>query len=393
VLSNFIRRRRSPRDIDNLLNVAPKPSPPGVRHIHSEENGIQVIHGNNCVAGTNDIISIEEEVELPSFATRAIVFLNGWSVEYLEGDHHLRGFGTWITNSRVQDRILIWQANGFLFDKGRDDSYNWCYYYTIVAWDEARLRCSADHNDVHNTSNSNLSTQLPIVSSSSYWHKSGLFPRQSVAVVPRGFIFYFGGLDDHHLRHIAYNRGHSENTVTRRKDYGLLPQPDLDDATDKIGDGFVSWDTHAIMQDNSYRHYRFFEWNSTVGGSGVSVVQPPFTILPTRREINIGSQTRGEVTQEVVIEGLPFDVAVPMLTGWDLHYDFGDEEVKKMGVWLDDIEYKKPLVGPARLSGTLRYKVTSAFYDRNKDNSYSFKHNVCILGFRSQPPDLPAEPD
>jgi hypothetical protein len=42
-----------------------------------------------------------------------------------------------------------------------------------------------------------------------------------------------------------------------------------------------------------------------------------------------------------VIEGIPFDVAIPMLAGWNLRYDFDDEHVQRIGVWLSDIEYDR----------------------------------------------------
>ena len=388
MLSSLIRWRSPRRDIASLLSVAPTPIAPGVRRIILEGDGIQVTHGENCDAAEGDPIAIEESFDLPDFATQATVFLNGWSLEYLEGDHHVWGAATRITNSRVQGRTLKWKAYGFLLDDGQDDSYKWCYYYTVVAWDSQLIRCTADHNDIENTVASTRTSKLPIVSSSSYSHKGGPFLRRSSVVLPRGFVFHLA-INDHHLLHIAYSLMHSENSITRRKHYGDLPQPDLNDATDKVGSGFTTWDTNAILQDNTYRDFVFYHLSSTLGGSGVSVVQPPFTILPTRVEANIGSPTRGETTQEVGIEGVPFDFAVPMLTGWDLRYDFDDEHVKKMGVWLNDIEYEKPKTDEG---GTLHYKITSALHDSDKDPNYSFNHNVHILGFSSRPLVVLANP-
>jgi hypothetical protein len=34
----------------------------------------------------------------------------------------------------------------------------------------------------------------------------------------------------------------------------------------------ASWDTYAILQDNSYEHFVFSQFNSTLGGSGVNVL-------------------------------------------------------------------------------------------------------------------------
>jgi hypothetical protein len=55
----------------------------------------------------------------------------------------------------------------------------------------------------------------------------------------------------------------------------------------------ANWDTYAILQDNSYEHFVFSQFNSTLVGSGVNVLQPPFATLPTRIELDIGSPTGG----------------------------------------------------------------------------------------------------
>ena len=41
----------------------------------------------------------------------------------------------------------------------------------------------------------------------------------------------------------------------------------------------------------------------------------------------------GVVTQESVIENLPFEYAIPMLTGWELVLGCDDEHVKEIGIW------------------------------------------------------------
>jgi hypothetical protein len=144
-----------------------------------------------------------------------------------------------------------------------------------------------------------------------------------------------------------------------------------------VGSGYTGWHAQTILKDNSTRDINATWYASTVGGSSVDVVQPPFTILPTRQEVNIGSATRGEITKQIEIGNVPFEVAVPMLTGWDLRYDFGDQEVLRLGVWLTDLEYEQPAFGSG---GTLRYKVTSVLADDDQDPGYTFRHNVHMLG-------------
>jgi hypothetical protein len=340
-----------------------------------------------CAAEAGNFISVEERFELPDFADQAAVFLNGWSLEYLEGDQHVMHVAAAIRSSRLQDRTLFWEAFANLSDDGNDDAYEACFYTTVVAWDSTLIRCTADHQVIMNYTRSADTTQYPIVSSSSFARRGGAFPPRSSVVLPCGFHFEYWD-DDRHLQHIAYNLAQSENSVTSRQPsddprYGILPQPSLDGATDRVGDGFVSWDTQGILQDSSYRDFWFWNFASVISGSGVGVVQPPFTILPSRRELNLASFYADEQTHDMTFDGLGFEVAVPMLTGWDLKYDFDDEHVKKVGVWLDNFEYEKPTDGT---NGRLRLTVTSVLRDNDITPGYQFKHNVNVLGFRRSQP-------
>jgi hypothetical protein len=365
-----LRNRQPPADdLKAPRRAKPRPAAVGPSQTLFEGSGILIASGENSDAGGgDDILAIEDSFDLPAYATQAAVLLNGWSLEYLEDDHHVWAFGTWIEDSRIENGALKWQANGWLADDGQDDAFEWHYYFLVIAWDGSVIRARADHTDVVDTANSKLSTLYPIVASRAQSHVGGLTPRRTV-VLPRGFQFRWGGLDDHHLLHAAYNVSASENS-------GVAEDGQLRVGAD------ASWDTYAILQDNSYEHFVFSQFNSTLSGSGVNVIQPPFATLPTRIELDIGSPTGGEVTQEKVIDGVPFEFATPMLTGWDLRYDFDDEHVQKMGVWLSDIEYEQPT---PRSSGTLRYKLTSVLRDKDADPNYAFNSNVHILGFSSRP--------
>jgi len=353
-------------------------------------------HKGECQTATGKEIAVDGSFDLPSFATQATVFLSGWSLEYRNpdfwghSDHHIWAAGTYISNSRIEDGKLRWEARGYLADGGQDDRYEWCYHYTVIAWDGNKLNCVASHRDIENLSPSFGTT--PLVSLPSYFHSNRLRSKKTCIPLPRGFVFHFG--EDHHLLHIAYNLTHSENFVEHGKKYGVLPPPPLDDSTSKVNEGFVSWDTHGIFRDNNYlRKFKFYTWNSVLGGDEIGVVQPPFTTIPTIVRNNIASGLQGETTQEFTIENIPYDFAVPMLTGWELRYEFGDdEELTKMGVWLDDIQYGKLSVPTVDTGGTLRYKITSALYDRNKKPGYDFNHKVTILGFNPGRPNIPNAP-
>src|SRR5207247_3500774 len=94
---------------------------------------IEFVASNN--SDTQDVIKVEQSVDLPAYATNATVFLNGWHLNYLNGDHNIAGLGTLISNIRLERNTLKWQASGVISDDNFDDPYNWCYYYTVVGWD------------------------------------------------------------------------------------------------------------------------------------------------------------------------------------------------------------------------------------------------------------------
>jgi hypothetical protein len=89
-----------------------------------------------------------------------------------------------------------------------------------------------------------------------------------------------------------------------------------------------------------------------MGGRDVATIQPPFSILPKKEGVNDVS------AQDVVIENIPFDYAIPMLTGWEVGYWTDDQHVKDLGVWIDEWSYS---VGVTE--GTLRYTTRSLSWD------------------------------
>jgi hypothetical protein len=350
--------------------LEPSPIEAARRVVLFESEGLQVVAGENCKASSGEPITIEEEFDLPDFADEATVIMNGWSLRYLDDDQHVWEISSYIFSSQVVDRVLRWTAGGVIADKGFDNPFEWCYWFTVVAWDSSVVGARANHTDTYGGASSKYSTQYPIVSTRHQTQGSPLLSPHGGAVLPRGFLLRSGQIDDRHLQHAGFNMSASEN----------VGRPDPLHMT--VGAGNTSWHTEAIFQDDGYDHFVFQDVYARIGGAGVSVIQPPFVILPIRENPNIGSAYYGERTENHVIEGIPFEMAVPVLAGWNLRYDFGDEHVERIGVWLSDIEYDRPT--PTQ-GGTLRYNVTSLLRDKNADNSYSFSHNVHVLGFNSRP--------
>ena len=196
----------------------------------------------------------------------------------------------------------------------------------------------------------------------------------------RVWLLVAGG--DHHLLQLAYNLDSTEPFIQDQfyhkaaRTVKPLPGP----PNGRVGSGFVSWNSHAIMKDNrGRRDYFFTELVSEMGGSDVSVIEPPFCILPVE-DGDIGTGAIGDagvIIEEKVINNIPYAYAIPMLTGWDIGYAVGDQHVKEIGVSLDEFQWQ--LNDPQRV---LRYKVSSVVRDRDDSPANFFRHRVTILGLR-----------
>jgi len=365
--------------------------------IFEDEGKIAVFHGFGCAesnkSGEEDFLRVQESIDLPDYATAATVFLNGWQLEYLNSDHDIRGLGTGIAEIDLADRKLNWEAGGVLADRNFDDGYSWCYYYTIIAWSEVLIDALVDHNDgddlrdlvaVSGTENKNT-TALKVLPR--FVHNTDFTSREPIAVLPRGYGFEWqGGISwrrDHNLLQLAYNLDYSETFIQHEKNYLGSDEPSLPTPASYVDSGFVSWDTKTIFKDNSLRRdYGVGEIVSVLGGSDIGILQPPFTLLP-REDVGFGtgciSEAGGVKTKEYIVENVPFEYAVPMLTGWELAYGCDDENVTRIGIWITEFQYDKPADEP---TGTLRYTISSILRDKDGSPGHLFRHRVSILGLK-----------
>jgi hypothetical protein len=388
--------------------------------VYENPNTLIVYHGSSCAKSAKspgsdqqDFIRVAESIDLPKYVGNATVFLNGWHLQYLDGDHHVAGLTTLIRRINFAGATLTWQASGALSDDNFDDPYTWCYYYTVVAWNPANIdlvvdqydgACERDHRGLTNfffAENEGTSTAL---SSFPALLQDSEFPTNAtVAVLPRGFGAQWGGGDDHHLLQIGYNLDHSEAIVKQGKYKNgyyddivpspvPIPTPTPSGWTSQVDQGFVSWDTYGIFKDNDDRRdYSFGGIVSGLGGNDVGVIQPPFSILPIDwtsswfGEVFGGSCSGGApepdvTTQDFAVENVPYEFAIPLLTGWELEYppDCGDQHVLGIGIWIDRFNYEKP----AGLPGTLRYTLSSVLHDDDNFPPHLENHKVTILGLR-----------
>jgi len=395
----------------------------GASHTVFETPGtIIAIHGSGTAthaAGSSaGAIKVQQRLAIPSYADQALVFLNGWKLDYVGDDHHVLALGTAITEIHFDPKLhtLTWTALGLIRDNDGKKGYNWTYQFTVVAWSNANLSAFVDQGAFPQTPNcsgtelpdnyfyaTNSGTSDALSCFFSFLQNSSFAANKAVAVLPRGFGFVWND-SDHNLFQLAYNMDHSEilaevvagnivNGVTGKRTYNKLGQQILaplpNPPASHVDSGFVSWSPYTIFEDNDTRRdYTFAEMVSGLGGNDVGLIQPPFSILPTAANapllgfITTCGETPGDptVTEHHVIENIPYQFAIPMLTGWDVQYICSDEHVKDVGVSIDDWSYLPPSGGTG---GTLQYTLSSTLADNLSSRGHSVSDRVTVLGLRA----------
>jgi len=386
---------------------APDPNDPTYPKLAFEDQGkIKVMYGfgNAKLESGKEMIKVEQSVAIPDYANQATVFLNGWKLNYLGGDQHVLTLGTLIAKIHRdfsnKTKMLRWNAVGVLRDDDFKEGYEFTYYYTVIAWNDGALNLIVDAGSADKFCSTE--TDLPdksflalnngtttALSSFSVFSTTPPTPSsQPVAVLPRGFGFnWYDG--DHHLLQLGYNLDHSEIFAEKDKIYNnnkkhvrhigdllsgiFAPLPT---GTSLVDSGFVSWNTYAILKDDSDRRdYLFTEVVSSLFGSDVHPIQPPFAILPIESDSG-GFGGAGVKSKDIVIDQIPWEYAIPMLTGWEVGYTVSDQHVKEIGIWIDEIHYLEQNDPPGRL----RYTVSSILHDDDTFPDNYFRHKITILG-------------
>ncbi len=385
--------------------------------VFEQPGTIIVFHGSGCArsdkSGEEDILAVEETLELPPYATNATVILNGWRLQYLDGDHNVTGLGTVIKNIRIERNTLKWEAAGAMSDKNFDDGYSWCYRWTVVAWNPSQLALLADHKnddcgavDPSETNffvADNSGTTTAAMFHPTFLRNPGFAAGAPVALLPRGFGFGWTECGaDHHLLQVGYAMGHHEKFVENARAYRkgsttvTFPLPD---AVSEVDPAIVAWESAAVFKDNDARRgYEFGELVSGLSGEMVGVIHPPFSVLPIEDESGLFDPcvwSGGANAKEFIIRNIPFRYAIPMLTGWDLGFGkptsgCNDENVRDIGVWIDGWSYS----APAGQLGTLSYKLSAVLADEDGFPGPYQRHRVSILGFVPvvQKPPIPGPP-
>lgn len=391
-----------------LLGTPVQPTTSDDQQTVVEDGTVAVYEGVACAQSAppqRRLVTVTGQKALPRWATSATVFLAGWKASYRgQGDHHVLGLATVISGIGLKDGTLTWRASGALSDDSARD-IAWCYHYTVVGWNPANVQLT-----VHDADGScdrsvqgpasyffapNAGATTALSAFPTFLQDDGFRASRTVAILPRGFgmVFVSG---DRHLLQLAYRLDHVDASIegapanaelasgkSYRKKYDpalLLPV-----GQSRAGSGFVSWETSAIFKDDSdVPGYGFGEIVSGLGGPDLGVIQPPFSILP-REGVGLLHSCLGPsstlTTEQYVVEQVPYEYAIPMLTGWDLSYTCGDHHVLELGAWIHDFHYEKPPGAPGKLS----YKLSYTLRDESQSQGYAARHKVTVLGLKPLP--------
>jgi len=379
----------TPERIHEILNTAPyEDRTDSQLSTHIEVPGLlKVQHRLGCAqadkaASENAVgLRIHEMAVIPPGYNTGTVFLNGWRLRYLNGDHHVRGLGSAIfniTQTQNADRQeLHWEAGGVLADDGvtagvrHDTPYEWCGIYTLIFWhrnafdyvlippqivalpyhtDATPDALTFVHAEESDPDNDTARRELP----------GAVQVSDPRAVLPRAFGFVLGSTTDHHLLQAGFDLG--------------TPVPSGDT---------ISWTSTTLWKDNSTRREYFGSAIvSVLSGPSVTMWHPDTVLrwsgsssdwLPQANTVPLTPNNDPESSQCVEpdsgsalqhvhfsVDNVPFDYAVPVLTGWELEYLQSDHHVETIGVWIKGFSYEKT---PGATTGTLFYEIESTLHD------------------------------
>lgn len=362
--------------------------------VYEDPRKFLVQHGFGCAPGNVELdqsvvgFRIQDSATVLGAYNAGTIILNGWDVQYPNGDHHVRGLGTQIYNiretSNADQYTLDWEAGGVLGDKNGDDGYKWCYRYTLVFWNRSTTTLDAAALQSPDVPMSQADESLLFMASAFSQGNTALLdlsgkvtvsnsklgsPR---AVVPRGFGMAWEA-DDHEVLQFGFDLG----------------TPDLSGNT-------ISWTSQTILKDDSTVHdYWAAELVSVLSGEDVEMWQPP-TVLHLTSTFPHGQKEENELLLKPVgpggcvgngqeehlefysVKDVPYEYAVPVLTGWNMEYACDNHHIERIGVYLVEFEYVKD---PSATSGTLNYTIFSTMRDDSNNGHYDPKYQISVLGF------------
>lgn len=358
------------------------------RKIAFEDEGtFLMVEGSECIQRDKgpESATMLLFVDMPNYVDSGTVVLNGWDLRYLHRDHEVRSMRADITHSKLVTGsggapILVFEVAGELSDQNSDDSYEFCIYYTGIGYNSDSFDASivGDFSGI-DTRMLQTENEGAVATLENIWADDTPTEHDTIAVIPRGFDFKFSNKFECELRLLPCRWKDSTDHRLRQIAYSLFqigatPNPNNN----------PHWVTQTIFKDNNTRAHWAKTRAALIGGSSVKL-HPDLLALNAKsgKTNNCHKGTNGIVrTETVQLYDLPYDYAVPMLTGWDLNYECSNQHVQRAGIWLHDIHFDPD-------SNGLEYKVSSILRDKDGAPGFNSAHRVTVLGLNRLPPPPP----
>lgn len=172
-------------------------------------------------------------------------------------------------------------------------------------------------------------------------------PADTYTVIPMGWEFDFTD-DDHHIDKHALRNDQFQVDLTAQT---------------------ASWNTAVTYRDkNGDDDYRWAVAHTLLRIPGGVQIDGDSGWLP--KTSSDTSTTSASITRRELI-GL--EAVTVVLVGWGFDYSSSDHHIKRLGVWLSDVQFDAA-------SGTIRWNANARYADRNGDDNYSWMYRWKVIG-------------
>jgi len=359
--------------------------------VFEDDGKFILIEGSKCIQREKgaEVATVLQWIEMPSYVDSGTVVLNGWDLRYLQSEREVHSIRADITHSKLVKNagsaLLMFEVQGKLDDQNRADAYEFCVFYTGFGyrsvWFDATIE--GDYNGIDATM-LQTKAQGAVATLENTGSKGTLKANGAIAIIPRGFDFQFDDTFECELRFPPCKWGDRADYRLLQAAYSLS-QP----SASPNPDGSPHWVTQTIFKDNDTRTQQIKTRTALIRGSSVKLRADFLALNPRIGKNNIcRKNTDGVVrTQTFRINDIPYDYAVPMLTGWDLSYECEHQQVQRAGIWIHDIRFDPD-------SNSMEYKVSSILRDRDGVPSFNVAHRITVLGLnRLLPPSQHRAPE
>jgi len=347
------------------------------RTVFEDEGKFILIEGSKCIQHDSgeEAATVLQWIELPSYVDSGTVVLNGWDLRFLHGDREVNSMLADITHSKVikseGSTFLVFEAQGKLSDQDRKDAYEFCVFYSGFGYRSVFFDATItdDYNGVE-VSTLQDKNQGALATLENAGSRGTLKGNAAMAIIPRGFDFQFDDAFECEWRFPPCKWGDRVDYRLLQAAYSLSQS-----STFPSLDGSPHWTVQTLFKDNNARTYRIKARAAMIRGSSVKL-RTDFLALNSRAGKTgiCRKDVDGVVrTQTFRIRDLPFDYAIPLLTGWDLSYECEQQQVQRAGIWLHDIHFDPN-------SSSLEYKVSSILRDKDGAPSFSAAQRITVLG-------------